>query len=246
TDLKIDYPNNFAKWKAYVDQFDPNKTIPELPAVTDSQEKGYLVAKNIYNVYYNIKSQESKLRKYVFRAPFSGVVDKAFINPGSMVGAGQNLGAFLNNNHFELEVGVSVGELSSIDVGQTVTLNSPDISGQWTGTVRRISKSIDPATQNVTVYVQVKGEALREGMYLTGNIGDGVIENAVIIPRKLLVDGDQVYLVKDNVLQLKTVEVVRQSGAEAVIKGLPSGSTLLNSEVSGIFEGMKVTTKPNL
>lgn len=240
TDLKIDYPDNFSNWKAYVDNFDPAKSLPALPQVSSAQEKGYLVAKNVYNQYYNIQSQEAKLRKYTFRAPFSGVVDKASINPGSMVAAGQNLGAFLNNQNFELEAGVNIAQVGNVTVGNTVRLTSPDIAGEWEGTVRRISKSIDPATQNVTAYIQVKGNELREGMYLRGTIGDGTIENATVIPRKLLVGGDQVYTIQDSVLKLTTVNVVRESGSEAIVKGLPNNTLLLNSEVSGVYEGMKV------
>ncbi|MEM6771070.1 MAG: HlyD family secretion protein, partial [Bacteroidota bacterium] len=71
-DLKIDYPESFGNWEAYLAGFDVDGSIKPLPEAINQREKLFVAGRNLYSQYYSIKSGEERLNKYTLRAPFSG------------------------------------------------------------------------------------------------------------------------------------------------------------------------------
>lgn len=242
-DLKIDYPESFQQWKKYLDQFDPQRPIQAFPKALNDQEKYFIASRNLLSQYYNIKSAEERLSKYVLYAPFSGVITQTSINPGALVRAGQKLGELMNTNNYELEATVPLSDLKYIKAGNSVNLFSDDIDGAWTGKIKRINDQVDSGTQTVTVFVSVSGKNLREGMYLRGEVAANTVKNVVKIPRRLLVNQNAVYEVKDTLLRLHPIEVVKVSQDQAFVKGLEDGKMVLKEVVPGAFDGMRVEVR---
>lgn len=239
-DLKIDYPQSFSQWKTYLDSFDLNGSIKAFPEPVDEQEKFFIASRNLYSQYFTIKSAENRLDKYVLTAPFSGVLTVVNINPGALVRAGQSLGELMNTGAYELEATIPLSDLEYIKVGNQVALYSEDIEGEWFGKVKRISNQIDPSTQSVRVFIEVSGQNLREGMYLTGAARAATIEEAFALPRDLLVDQNLVYQVQDSLLRLREVEVIKITDQSVIVRGLPEGTKLLKEPIPGAFDGMTV------
>jgi multidrug efflux pump subunit AcrA (membrane-fusion protein) len=243
-DLKIDYPESFEHWVAYLQQFDIEKPIQAFPEPLNDKEKFFIATRNIHSQYYNIKSAETRLSKYNIYAPFSGVITEASINPGSLVRVGQKLGELMNTNNYELEATIRLADLNYIKVGSPVSLHSDDIDGNWNGRIKRISDQIDANTQTVIVYIGVTGKSLKEGMYLRGGVKLKNIENAFEIQRDLLVEQSKVYKIEnDSLLALQDVEVVKSTENTVIVKGLKNGTPLLKEVFPGIFEGMVVEVK---
>jgi multidrug efflux pump subunit AcrA (membrane-fusion protein) len=240
-ELKTDYPESFPAWEAYVAAFDPSKALAALPEPKSEKEKYLISARNLYNLYFSIQSQEERMRKYVIRAPFSGVVAAADIREGTLVRVGQKLGEFFNPADYELEAAVSVGDLRFVVKGQQVVLTSADLEGTWRGTVARISDRIDPATQTARVIVRVQGKGLKEGMYLSGKIQGKSIQQVVSVPRGLLVDQTKLWVVKDSTLQFLSVTPVRYGSDAVLVRGVPDGAQIALEAVAGAFEGMAVS-----
>lgn len=248
-DLKIDYSKSFPAWEAYLNDFDVNKPLPELPEPIDQQERLFVAGRNLYTQYYSIKSLEERLSKYVLYAPFSGVLTEVMVDRGAVVRAGQALGTLMATGFYELVATVPLSELDYLRSGAEVKLYSEDIAGEWTGKIRRISNQIDAGSQTVEVYVGVSGKDLREGMYLRGEADARMIENVVEIDRDLLIDEREVYVVEnDTLLRLQPVTVEKFNRETALISGLPDGTQILTSTVAGAFDGMrvKITAKGNV
>lgn len=239
-DLKIDYPESFQQWKAYLDAFDVNQALQPFPEPLNEQERYFIAARNLLNQYYSIQSAEERLSKYIVKAPFSGVITQTSIQPGALVRAGQKLGELMSSASYELEVTVPLSELKYLEKGSQVKLYSRDVEGSWTGTVRRVNDSVDPGTQTVQVFIAVNGSNLREGMYLTGTVVSREVDNALLIPKNLLINQEEVYVVKAEQLHLEPVEVVRITETGAIIRGLEEGTQLLATPIAGAFEGMEV------
>lgn len=239
-DLKTDFPAGFAQWETYLQELDPEKPLAALPEPTSDREKYFISARNIYNLYYNIKSQEKRLEKYVIQAPFSGRVASTQIDAGTLVRAGQKLGEFFNTYTYEMEAAINLGDLEFVQIGNTVKLYSNDIAGDWTGKVIRISDRIDVATQTAKVYIAVNGEQLREGMYLNAEVRGKSLDQVIELPRSLLVNGKQIYIVKDSSLALHLVEPVRFSTDSVLLRGIPDGTEIVSESMVGAFEGMEV------
>jgi len=243
-DLKIDYPESFPAWEAYLSSFNVDDPIKALPTPVNQREKLFVAGRNLQSQFYNIKSQEERLSKYTLYAPFSGVLTTASINNGAVIRPGQMLGELMATGYYEMLATVPLSQLEFLKPGGTVKLYSEDIDGEWAGKVKRISDQIDPQTQTVGVYVGVTGRDLREGMYLRGEAAAKALNNVVEIDRDLLIDEREVYAVKhDTLLVLLPVTVQKFNRETVIVSGLPDGTQLLTSDVAGAYDGMRVKLK---
>ncbi len=240
-DLRLDYPEAFQKWDTYVRNFDMDKPVPELPEAETDKEKFFITGRNIYSTYYNTKNMEITLSKYNLRAPFSGILTDAVVTPGTLVRQGQKLGEFIDPSVYELEVAVSKSHMSSLDIGKHVEVRDAENPGTtWDGTIVRINGRVDPNTQTVQVFIQVKGEGLREGMYLEAAMTGEEIDNSFEVNRNLLINERELYVVRDSVLTLAEIEPLFFYQKTAVVKGLKDGEVLVTRQVPGGYPGMKV------
>lgn len=239
-DLKFDYPEAFDKWKSYLDEFDIERSVKALPAISSDREKYYVGGKNIFNQYYSIKSAEERLKNYNIYAPFNGVFLSVNSYPGSLVSPGGNVGQIMNTYNYELISPVAMSDLKYLKQGQQVTLHSDELGKDFKGTVSRTSKQLDPTTQSIPVYINVSGSGLRDGMYLKGGIKGAALNEVSIIPVELLVNTNQIYTYRDSLLQLKTVEILKIVGGDAYVQGLDGSEQVITSGNNNLFLGQKV------
>jgi len=240
-DLRLDYPEYFEKWQTYLDGFDINKSTPQLPETASEKERYFITGRGIFSSYYNVKNLEQRLGKYRIVAPFSGILTEALVNKGTLVRSGQKLGEFIDTSVYELEVAVSKRFGDLLELGEEVMLSDRNDIEQFTGKVVRINGRVDQATQTIRVFIEVKGsDKLKEGMYLQANLEARDEPNAISIPRQLLVDNSQIYVVRDSILDLVEINPVYFSDKEAVISGLPDGTQYLSKSVPGAYAGMRV------
>lgn len=239
-DLENDHADNFGAWKAYVDAFDIKKPIQTLPKTKSSREKLYVGARNIENQYINIKRQEHRLTKYKIYAPFDGVLSNASTYKGALVRSGQKLGELTHPSRYELEAAVSLYDVQFFKKGNKVNLYSEATNEDWSGTVNRFGKTIEEKTQTQKVFITINSSSLNEGMFLNGKITTKSLDNVVALPRKLLINGNQVYIVNDGKLELKQVEVAKINNNQMYVRGLEDGMEILAQAVLGAYKGMPV------
>jgi multidrug efflux pump subunit AcrA (membrane-fusion protein) len=241
-DLSNDYPSNFKSWQSYVNNYDPEKTLVELPKVTDPKERNYLVARNVFNQYYAIKSQELQLSKFTITAPFNGVVFNSNISPGVLIRAGQLIGQFINPTAFEVEIGIGLNDIDKISIGNKVRLYK-NKNDSWEGRITRVSKGLDSKTQTYKAYVDVNSSSISEGMYLNAVI-DGKVENTgVKIPSNLIIDNEYVFtIVDDSVLTKVPVTILHETSETTIVEGLQEGTVILNQSMTAAKDQMIVKT----
>jgi hypothetical protein len=169
------------------------------------------------------------------------VVSNSTIDQGTLVRMNQKLGEFINPGNYEMEAAINVKDLSFVSVGDSVLLSSNDMAGNWVGKVMRISKSINPSTQTFTLFVSVSSSALKEGMFLNGIIKGNTVEQVVEIDRRLLVDNQYVYTIKDSALYKQPIEIKKFTSSAILASGIPENSLLLSQPISGAYEGLAVT-----
>jgi len=244
-DLRLDYPDVYPKWEAYLNNFDVNKSLAPLPKSSSDQENYFISGRGIISGYYNIKNQETRLNKFSIVAPYNGVLTEAIVTEGSLVRPGQKLGEFIDPSAYELEVAVRKSFSDLLQVGEKVALKNLEGTQQFQGVVSRVNSKIDANSQTVQVFIKIKDAKVKEGMYLEANLEARNVENALSIPRNLLVDQDKVYVVESNTLQLAQIEVVHFSSESVVITGLENGTKLISAPVPGAFVGMPVEISDN-
>ncbi len=240
-DLQLDYPEHFSKWQTYLANFDLSKSTPQLPEITSEKEKYFITGRGIYTSYYNVKNLEQRLSKYTIYAPFEGVLAEALVTEGTLVRAGQKLGEFINTGVYELQVAVSKTYGDFLRVGEQVTLHNLEKTQKYNGEVARINGRVDQASQTITVFIEVKGEQLKEGQYLEANLNAKQEENAVEISRSLLLDNNQVFVVRDSILDVIDVSPVYFGEKTVVVKDIPDDTPIVAKPVAGAYAGMLVS-----
>ncbi len=240
-DLRLDYPEAFTKWDAYVRDFDIHKPTPKLPETSSDKEKFFITGRNIYTTYYNVKNSEIIYQKYILRAPYNGILTSAVVTPGTLVRPGQKLGEFIDPSVYELEVSVNKAMIPVLSIGQNVVIRDTESSNrEWPGKIIRINGSVDQTTQTIQVFIKLRGKGLKEGMYLEAIIDGEEKQNAYEISRSLLVDESKVYVVQDTVLQLTQVTPLHYNQKTVIVSGLTDGCQIITRMVPGAYEGMEV------
>lgn len=239
-DIRLDFPDEYLKWENYITNFDFDNATPNLPETNSDKEKFFISGRNIYTTYYNLKNMEVRLSKYVIRAPYQGILTEALVNPGSLVRQGQKLGEFINPSVYEMEVAIHAKYMNLLQKGNSVTLQNLDKTKTWQGTIVRVNGKVDQTTQTVKAFIQVAGEGLKEGIYLEANLVAKSEKDAYEMPRKLLVNNESVFVVKDSILDLVKVDPVYFKDKSVIIKGLKNGNIVLAKSVPGAYAGMPV------
>lgn len=240
-DLRIDFPESYQKWDDYVKNFNMDKPIGKLPEPSSDKEKFFITGKNIYTTYYNTKNQEIILQKYTLRAPFDGILTDAVVNPGTVVRPGQRLGELIDPSVYELEVAISKSYLPDLKIGKDVKITDITNSEKvWHGKISRINGRVNPTTQTVQVFIEVRGSELREGMFMNATISAKPKDNAFEVARNLLVNDNNLYVVEDSTLQMVPVTIVHRTTDTVVVRGLKDGFQVVAKPVAGAYGGMSV------
>ncbi|MCM4156271.1 efflux RND transporter periplasmic adaptor subunit [Gramella sp. AN32] len=239
-DLRLDYPEVFQKWEKYLNNFDMSKAVPPLPETENEQEQYFITGRGIVSSYYQVKNLEERLSKYVITAPYDGILTEALVNKGTLIRPGQKLGEFIDPSVYELEVSIAKKFGDLLKVGENVALSNLEGSKTYEGTVSRINGKVNQETQSIRVFIKVEDPELSEGLYLEARLDAKDEENAIEIPRELLVDRSKVFVVKDSTLNLVNVEPIYFTNNTVIIKGLEDGTQIVSANVPGAYSGMLV------
>ncbi|MEM6864679.1 MAG: HlyD family efflux transporter periplasmic adaptor subunit [Bacteroidota bacterium] len=239
-DMEVEFAQSSQNWQSYLQEFKVYSSLGNLPKPMSESERLFLTGRGIYENFYTVKNQEERLSKYTLKAPFNGVVTESLVNEGTLVRSGQKLGEFIDTSLFEIKLEVPAQYGNYIEVGKEVTLRTLDNGQEHQGKISRVNAKIDLDTQTMTVVVEISGKTLKEGQFLKGIIFGETIENVVKINNNLLVENNQVYVVKDSMLQLQPVTPINYLGDSVVVRGLKSNTLLIDKVLANAYPGMKV------
>jgi multidrug efflux pump subunit AcrA (membrane-fusion protein) len=240
-DVKLDYPQAFTQWKDYLDQITSQNSVPAPAQPQNDTLRLFLTAQGLYRDYQNLASARERLQKFTITAPFTGVLTEAQVETGTLVRPGQPLGEFSAVGAYELEATVPRSALAYITVGDSVLLQNPDGPESYTGQVARINAKVNSSSLRVSVFINLQGENLQDGQFLTGRIKTETLPKAFALPRKLVVEQNKIYsLSKDTLLQKTDLEVLHKSTQEVVVGNLPNGLQIPKKPVPGAYTGMPV------
>ncbi|MGB0430428.1 MAG: efflux RND transporter periplasmic adaptor subunit [Bacteroidia bacterium] len=241
-DLKLDYPNAFSAWQTYTENFSVKSPMVQIPE-SNGKEKYFLSTQGVLNQYYTIKSQEARLAKYTITAPYTGTVAESFVNPGTLVRAGQKLGSFIKKGVFEIEFAIDLSHLPYVAVGSEVVLASNQISGDFKGKVIRISDALDANTQSAKVIVQVDDKRLKEGMYLSGNILTEPFNNVFMLSKGMVNSNSETFVIVNNQLKAIKIKPLFVGENELVTNQLKDGDRVMKTLFDGANTGIRVSIK---
>ncbi|TXT36764.1 MAG: RND family efflux transporter MFP subunit [Comamonadaceae bacterium] len=201
-----------------------------------------------------LDSQLLRLKQTQVLAPDSGIISSRTATLGAVLGAGTELFKLIRQGRLEWRGEVTAAELGRISVGTAVLVTAPG-GAQLKGRVRMLAPTVDAATRNGLVYVDLQGtsQAFKPGMFARGEFELGH-SAALSVPQTAVVVRDgfsTVYRVgADNrVSQLKVqtgrvlgdaIEI--QSGVQPEDKLVASGGSFLSD---GDLVRVVQSSKPN-
>ena len=79
-----------------------------------------------------------------------------------------------------------------------------------------------------------------DGQFLKASIPAQTIKDGMRIPRDVIYNGSEVFVVEDSLLKVKSLDIYRLSGSEAIVGGLTTGADLVVEPLINAYNNMKV------
>jgi RND family efflux transporter MFP subunit len=186
-------------------------------------------------------------------APFDGVIMTRNYDVGALLsptntGDGKELFRVVQSDTLRIFVNVGQQYINSVTTGQQVFVSVPNYPGrEFEGVVARSTGALDPQARTLRYEVDVpnKEGALKAGMYGTARILVKPAEPPMMVPTSAVVfdsKGTRVWVVEDNKVKSKPIEVGRDYGTELEARsGLSGNESVVTNPGERLAEGVDVS-----
>ena len=168
-----------------------------------------------------LAAQQIRLKQAQVLAPDSGVISARSATVGAVVQPGQELFRLIRQGRLEWRAEVAAADLAQIKPGQNVRIN-PVGAPAAVGRVRMVAPTVDAATRNGLVFVNLGTSGAKAGMFARGefDVGSG---QALTLPQTAVLQRDGFSYVfrvgADSKVQQLKVAVGRRVGERIEITG---------------------------
>lgn len=198
-----------------------------------------------------VAQQAAVVAKKTIIAPFSGQIGITAINPGQYVNPGDKIVPLQKIDPIHVDFFVPQKQISGLEVGQKVTLNSDAYTSvAFPGKITAINSRIDAATRNIQVQASVANSErqLMPGMFANVSIDMGEKKRYLTLPQTAITYnpyGSTVFVLKPDQgkdakkddkgnAQLVAQQVFVTTGPTrgdqvAILKGLAAGDLVVTS-----------------
>jgi RND family efflux transporter MFP subunit len=218
-----------------------------MEATLQSQKLTAIDHRQKLKTYENtIATEKHRIDKMTLRSAFDAQVKEVNAHPGELISGGMPI-ATLITLHKNVVGKIADEDFAHIEIGQPVIVTFIPY-GAWiyNGKVSQILPTTDPATQRHLIHVAVtdiEPEKLIPG--INGELSVTVNQHpaAAIVPRRAVfsLDGDNVYVVKDGVVELRKVTKgsIWTRGVE-ITQGLKTGELVIVDGLQDFHAGDRV------
>lgn len=187
-----------------------------------------------------VQAEDVRLAQSRVVAPDDGVISARTATVGSLTTPNQEMFRLIRGGRLEWRAEVTASELQKLEPGMRATLTTAS-GTRIEGTVRAVAPSVDPATRNGLVYVDLPPGGARAGTFARGEfqLGSGA---ALTVPQSAVVLRDgfaYVFTVStENKVMQSKVEVGRRVGDRIeILAGLPADGRLVESGAGFLSDG---------
>lgn len=187
-------------------------------------------------------------------APFSGTIDEITVKLGEMASPGYNGIRVVNLDNMKATAKVSDTYISKVKKGALVNVYIPDIDKTYETKISFVSQVISSQSRsfNIDIKLDNKERFLRPNLIAKIKINDETIENALVIPSKIIqknIDGSPYILIaekqKDGSLMAKKLDIETGAdyGGNTMVKaGLKEGDTIITDGYQDLIDGQIIVT----
>lgn len=213
----------------------------------------------------SVNQARLNLQRTTIRAPFNGQIISRNVNQGSQVAVGDNLGRIVSTNEYWVVVSVPVSKLPWLKFAANEESNGSNVkildNKAWkkgsyrTGNLRELIGALENQTRMARLIVSVPDPlALQEendgkpamliNAFVEVNIEAEEVKDVVRLSRDYVRKNETVWVMKDNKLSIKEVEIMLQDAKYAYISsGLNDQDTVVTSSLATVATGVELRLK---
>jgi RND family efflux transporter MFP subunit len=211
----------------------------------------------IIQVKQSIEQAKLQLSRCVIRAPFTGRVTELFADKDEYVTPGKNLLTLTDDSDLEIQV-----PLDSRDALEWLHFQPGREGSSWFGSLEKTGCTVtwtekenlhvqgyldrvirfDPRTRSLTVAIRLQPKnstdfPLVQGMFCRVDIAGRSLENVFALPRSAVSFEQTVYVVQENRLHTRKMQVARTEESTAFISGgLQEGEQIIVTRLENPLE----------
>ena len=202
------------------------------------------------NAEANYKQAKINIGDTRIKAPINGIINKKFIEPGSMLTSmpATELFEIVNVSKLKLTVTVNESQVASLKVGTKISVTTSVYPDQeFAGTITFIAAKAD-SSLSFPIEIEISNSAdndLKAGMYGTAKFNSAQQKQLMTtVPRNAFVgsvSSNQVFIVENGVAKLKKVTAGRILGDKVeILSGLSDGETVVTTGQINLQDGNTV------
>ncbi|HNP36589.1 MAG TPA: efflux RND transporter periplasmic adaptor subunit [Woeseiaceae bacterium] len=224
--------------------YNRNKALSDTHAISASGLEQLLAQVKVDEA--QVEAARARLDNTLIRAPFAGRVGLRRVSPGSFVNTSTVITTLDDISTIKLDFSVPETFLTVVKDGMTIRAGSIVYPNRrFAGTVASIDTRLDPVTRAVQVRAilpNVDGD-LKPGMFMTVELQRDRGDVLVAPEQSIVPEGDKqyVFVVADNVVEKRTVELGRRvPGYVVITTGLVEGEEVITEGTGKVRSGSEV------
>ena len=219
-------------------------------------EMQYLQSKAQYEAQTKAVAQlKMQLEKTMLLAPFDGIVDELFKEPGTVIAPGQGSEVFRIVNLSNMYISTEVPEryVANVTKNKEVKVEFPVLGLQVNSRVQQVANFINPSNRSFKIEIPVSNSdgMIKPNLTAKLQINDYTNSKAILIPQSIISEnskGEQfVYVVKNkkaNKEAIATRVVIKtgktQGDVIEVLANLPVGTEVIQEGARSVNNGQTV------
>ena len=246
-------------WRSLGNEGKPPELVLRLPQL-EAARAGVISAEA------TLQKAELELERTSIVAPFAGRVLQQGTDIGQVVSPNSQIATIYATDYVEVRLPIRNRDLKYVSLPELYRDVQPadsqvdaqiisDLIGRtvWDARLVRTEGAIDQSARQLHVIAQVsdpfsKGidgrPQLKIGQYVTAMMAGHVLENVVVIPNSAIYQGSYIYVVENDILQRRNVEITWQNDHDAIIEtGLGEGDILVTTPLGQVTSGVRVSAE---
>lgn len=198
-------------------------------------------------------------------APFAGRILRKLVDVGQVVSQNTQLAEIYATDYVEIRLPLRNRDLPFIDLPESNRFNEvsrvaearveirSDLGGEdsWEARLVRTEGAIDETARQLHVIAQIDDPfgsdrqaqtPIKIGQYVTAKLQGKTMRRALVIPNNTIYQGSYVYIVEDEILRRRNIEIDWQNDSDALIgAGLAPGDILVTTPLGQVSSGIRVS-----
>ncbi len=236
----------------------------EAPALVLRKPQLKAAEAQVMSAQSTLDKAQLNLERTEIVAPFAGRILSKEVDVGEVVSTNRELAAIYAIDYIEIRLPIKNSDLSYMRLPEDlrfsaakgsesvrVVVRSKLVQAQaWQGEIIRTEGAIDGSSRQLHVVAQVMDPygiqakdkiPLKIGEYVTAEIEGMRLPSALVIPNRSIYQGSYVYLVVEDRLLRREIEIAWQNEREAIIKsGLKADDELVLTPLGQVTSGVAV------